>query len=64
MGLEEGDYMEVTSEHGKVSMKPKKLVDPDDALPAAEAEKLRQAIKHAKAGKTKPWTQLKHELGL
>ena len=47
-----------------VLIKPKRLVDPDDTLTPAEAEKVRHAEKQAKAGKTRPWATIKHELGL
>lgn len=62
--LREGDFLEIKIETGRVSMRPKKLVDADDAITPAEAKKLRNALKQMKAGKIKPWIQLKHELGL
>jgi AbrB family looped-hinge helix DNA binding protein len=64
MKLKEGDFMEVTTEAGRVSMKPKKLVDADDTLTPAEAKKVRHALKQAAQGKTRPWAKVKHELGL
>jgi predicted RNA binding protein YcfA (HicA-like mRNA interferase family) len=33
-------------------------------LTPAEAKKLRHALKQVREGKTKPWSQVKHELGL
>ncbi len=45
-------------------MKPKKLVDADDTLTAAEAKKVRHGLKQAREGKTQPWAKVKHELGL
>ena len=62
--LAEGDFMEVTAENGRVAMKRKKLVDADDTLTAAEAAKVRHAEKQLKAGKSRPWSEVKHELGL
>jgi AbrB family looped-hinge helix DNA binding protein len=62
--LREGDFVEVTAEAGRVFMKPKKLVDADDMLTAAEAKKVRHALKQVKERKTKPWTEVKHDLGL
>jgi hypothetical protein len=56
--------MEVTTENGCVAMKPKKLVDADDTLTASEARKVRHALKQLKAGKTRQWPQIKHELDL
>lgn len=64
LNLAEGDFMEVTVEHGRVAMTRKRLVDADDTLTAAEARKVRHAENQIKAGKTKPWSQVKDELGL
>ncbi len=64
MRLKAGDFMEVTAERGRVSMKPKKLVDADDTLSASEAKKVRPALQQVREGKTRPWSQVKHELGV
>jgi AbrB family looped-hinge helix DNA binding protein len=64
MRLKAGDFMEVTAESGRVSMKPKKLVDADDTLSASEAKKVRHALQQVREGKTRPWSQVKHDLGL
>jgi hypothetical protein len=47
----------------KVLLKPKRLVDPDDVLTPAEAKRLRQSLKQTRQGKTRPWADIKHELG-
>ena len=62
--LKAGDFVEVTAQGGLVSMKPKKLVDADEILSLADAKKVRSALKQARAGKTRPWNLIKHELGL
>lgn len=62
--LREGDFVEVTVDRGRVSMKPKKLADADDALTASDAKKVRHALKQMGEGKTKSWADLKHELDL
>lgn len=62
--LAEGDFMEVTVDNGRVAMKPKKPTDSGDTLTAADAKKVRHAIQQLKAGKTRPWPQVKHGLGL
>jgi AbrB family looped-hinge helix DNA binding protein len=64
MRLKAGDFMEVTAEGGRVWMKPKKLVDADDTLTPAEAKKVRHALKQVKERKTRPWHQVKHDLGV
>lgn len=38
--------------------------DDDDRLTPQEAKKLRRSIKQMRQGKAKPWSQIKHELGL
>jgi hypothetical protein len=45
-------------------MKPKKLVDADDTLGASEAKKLRHGLKQVREGKTRPWSEVKHDLGV
>jgi AbrB family looped-hinge helix DNA binding protein len=62
--LEEGDVMEVTAEHGRLAMKRKNPVDADEVLMSSEAQKLRHALKQVRAGKTRGWLKIKHELGL
>jgi hypothetical protein len=47
----------------KVLVKPKRVVDPDDVLTPAEAKRLRQSLKQTRQGKTRPWADIKHELG-
>jgi hypothetical protein len=56
--------MEVTAENGRVAMKPRKPVDSGDTLTAADAKKVRHAMKQVEAGKTRPWPRVKHDLGL
>ena len=64
LNLAEGDFLEVTAENGRVAMKRKRLVDADDTLTPAEAAKVLHAEKQLKAGKTRPWSEVKDELGL
>jgi AbrB family looped-hinge helix DNA binding protein len=64
MRLKEGDFMEVKTERGRVSMKPKRLVDWDETLTAGEAKMVRHGLKQAKERKTQPWSRIKDELGL
>jgi AbrB family looped-hinge helix DNA binding protein len=64
MRPKEGDFMEVTAERGRVSMKPKRLVDWDKAPTAGEAKLIRHGLKQAKEGKTRPWSRIKHKVGM
>jgi hypothetical protein len=59
-----GDFVAFSKQDNGVLTKPKQVVDPDDALTPAEAKKVRHALKQIREGKTRPWSQIKHELGL
>jgi len=43
--------------------KAKRVVMPDDVTPD-EAKRLRQSLKQARQGKTRPWAQVKPDVGL
>ena len=61
--LQEGDFVEVTVERGRLAMQPKRLVDVGDVLTKYEAAKVRQGEAQLKAGRSKPWRTVKHDLG-
>jgi hypothetical protein len=52
------------AQRGRVSLKPAKTVIAEDTLAPAEAKKVRRGLKQLKEGKTLPWNQVKHDLGL
>ena len=62
--LREGDFVAFSKQTNGVLIKPKRVVDRDDVLTPAEAKKLRRSLKQARQGKTLPWSQVKHDLGL
>jgi AbrB family looped-hinge helix DNA binding protein len=62
LGLQEGDFVEVTRTRNGALIKPKKIVDPDDVLTPEEAKVVRQGLAQAKRGQTRPWRQIKDEL--
>lgn len=62
--LREGDLVAFSKQRNGVLIRPKPKVDPDDVLTLAEARKVRHALKQIREGKTKPWAQIKNELGL
>jgi bifunctional DNA-binding transcriptional regulator/antitoxin component of YhaV-PrlF toxin-antitoxin module len=62
--MREGDFVAFSQQRNGVLVKPKRLVDPDDVLTAAEARKVRLGLRNIKEGKTKPWAEVKRELGL
>jgi len=43
---------------------PTPVAGPDDGLTSAEAKRPRQSLKQTRQGKTRPWTEIKNELGL
>jgi len=55
---------QVTDERRRAESKVKNLVNADQTLTTSEALKVRHALKQVKAQKTKPWSQIKNELGL
>lgn len=61
--LQEGDFVAFGKQTNGVLIK-LRVVDPDDMLTPAEAKKLRHGLKQIREGKTRPWSQIKHELGL
>ena len=64
-GFKTGDRVQFKVSRGAVTIlhKPSPQ-DPDDTLTAAEAKKVRHALKQVRERKTKRWSQVKHELGL
>ena len=62
--LHEGDFVAFSKQANGVLIKPKRVVDPDDVLTPAEAKKVRHALQQVRQRKTKPLSQIKHELGL
>ena len=62
--MQEGDFVAFSIKENAVVVKPKRIVDPGDVLTPAEEKKVRQALRQVKAGKTRPWADVKHDLGL
>jgi AbrB family looped-hinge helix DNA binding protein len=64
LGLHEGDFVEVTSTEGQVIIKPKKLVDADDALTSEEEKLVREGEAQLKKGQHVAWDDVKRQLKL
>jgi AbrB family looped-hinge helix DNA binding protein len=64
LGLQEGDFVEVTSMEGNVVIKPKKLVDADEVLTPDEEKLVRKGEAQLKKGKHVLWDDLKQQLDL
>jgi bifunctional DNA-binding transcriptional regulator/antitoxin component of YhaV-PrlF toxin-antitoxin module len=68
-GFKTGDQLEFRVSSGVVTILSKpsasgRVPGPDDVLTPAEAKRLRQSLKQTRQGKTRPWDEIKHELGL
>jgi AbrB family looped-hinge helix DNA binding protein len=64
LGLQEGDFVEVTSAEGQVVITPKKLVDADDVLTPEEAKLVRKGEAQLKKGEHVAWDDVKTQLHL
>jgi AbrB family looped-hinge helix DNA binding protein len=64
LGIREGDFVAFAKHGSGVLVKPRRVVDPDEVLTPIEAKRLRQSLKQTRQGKTRPWADVKHELGL
>jgi AbrB family looped-hinge helix DNA binding protein len=64
LGLETGDFVEIIQEGGRVVIKPKQVVDPEDTLSPEDEEAVRQGIEDIERGDVRRWSEVKHELGL
>ncbi|MDP3770541.1 MAG: AbrB/MazE/SpoVT family DNA-binding domain-containing protein [bacterium] len=64
LGLQEGDFVEVTRQESVVVIKPKKLVDAEDILTPKEEQIVRKGEDQLKRGKHIRWDDLKQKLDL
>ena len=62
LGLETGDFVEVTQVNRTVVIKPKKIVDADDVLTPEEEKIVRKGDAQIREGKFKTWSDIKHGL--
>jgi bifunctional DNA-binding transcriptional regulator/antitoxin component of YhaV-PrlF toxin-antitoxin module len=63
LGLVEGDFLRIV-QGGRQAAKGSAKASSDGRLTLSEARKLRHALGQARQGKTRPWRDIKHELGL
>ena len=64
LGLQEGDFVEVTSARGVVVIRPKRLVDLDDVLTPEEEAIVRKGEAQLKRGRSVAWANVKTQLKL
>ena len=62
--MRKGDLVAFAKQGNGVLVKPARPVEPDDELTAEQAKRLRRSLKQTRQGKTRPWTEIKSELGL
>lgn len=62
LGLQTGDFVEVTRVKRTVVIKPKKIVDAEDVLTPKEEIIVRQGERQLRQGKSRSWSVIKHEL--
>ena len=62
LGLETGDFVEIIQEGGRVVIKPKQVVDPEDTLSPEDEEAVRQGIADIERGDFITLDKLEHEL--
>ena|SRR5436853_7796944 len=62
LGLQEGDFVEVTRAKDSVVIKLKKLVDPDDILTPEEEKIVRKGIRQLRRGEYVTLEQLENDL--
>ncbi len=62
LGLEIGDFVEVSQVKRTVVIKPKKIVEADDVLTPEEEAIVRKGERQLRQGKSKAWSVIKHEL--
>ena len=63
-GLQEGGFVEVTRDQGRIVIKPKKSADPDDVLTPEEEELVRKGEAQFRRGKAVLWEDVKKNLRL
>jgi AbrB family looped-hinge helix DNA binding protein len=64
LGMEIGDFVEVMQDEGRIVIKPKQVVDPEDLLSPEDEEAVRQGLDDIERGDVRPWSVVKHDLGL
>ena len=62
LGLETGDFVEVSQVNRTVVIKPKKIVDADDVLTPEEEKIVRKGARQLREGESRSWSKIKHDL--
>jgi AbrB family looped-hinge helix DNA binding protein len=62
LGLETGDFVEVTQVERTIVIKPKRLVDADDVLTPEEEVIIKEGERQLREGESRSWQHIKHDL--
>lgn len=62
LGLQTGDFVEVTKVKRTVVIKPKKIIDAEDVLTPEEEIIVRRGERQLRQGKFRSWSAIKHDL--
>jgi len=62
LDLQTGDFVEVTQLNRTVVIKPKRIVDAEDVLTPEEEVIVREGERQLREGKSRSWSQIKHDL--
>ncbi len=62
LGLQEGDFVEVSLKKNQIVIEPRRLVSPEDTLTPEEEKIVEKGFAQLKRGEYVTWEQLKHEL--
>ena len=62
LNMREGDFVAFSQKGNAVLVKPKRIVDAEDALTPTEAKLVRRGEAQLKRGESKPWRAVKDEL--
>ena len=63
LNFQTGDFVAFARHGNGLLQKPKRVAESDETFTAAESKRLRQSLKRTRQGKTRPWAQIKDELG-
>jgi hypothetical protein len=59
-----GDFVALARDGNGLLLRSKRVVETGEILTPTESKRLRQSLKQAAKGETRPWAEIKDELGL
>jgi bifunctional DNA-binding transcriptional regulator/antitoxin component of YhaV-PrlF toxin-antitoxin module len=64
LNFQAGDFVAFARHGNGLLLKPKRVVETGETLTPTESKRLRQSLKQTRQDKTRPWAEIKDELGL